>query len=361
MKIALSGYYGFDNAGDEALLSAITSSIKELAPQAQFVVFSGSPAKTMQVHQIKAVYYMNPFKLLKELKSADLLISGGGSIFQDVTSSRSLFYYIAVVALAKLLKKPVIFYAQGVGPINKNSSKTLMRFIANRVDFITLRDEESGQLLTNLGVTQPPRKITADPVFALQAGAQDLTKASHILQEVNPDNLPLIGVSVREWEGLADYHLDLARLLDELTVQGYRILFIPLAYPQDIEEAQKVAGHMQNKAHIIRERLNSTEHIALISKLSFLIGIRLHSLVFAAQAGIPFAGISYDPKVKAFLETFGQKPLSLTYAEMKTELDGLLNKTEFKENIKLQAQKLGEKSDENAKLALSLISRKSGE
>ena len=39
MKIALSGYYGFDNAGDEALLSAITSSIKNLAPEAEFVVF----------------------------------------------------------------------------------------------------------------------------------------------------------------------------------------------------------------------------------------------------------------------------------------------------------------------------------
>ena len=61
MKIALSGYYGFDNAGDEALLLAISSSIKNLVPDCEFVVFSGNPAKTMQLHKIRAVYNMNPW------------------------------------------------------------------------------------------------------------------------------------------------------------------------------------------------------------------------------------------------------------------------------------------------------------
>src|SRR5450830_146125 len=92
MKIALSGYYGFDNAGDEALLNAITSSIRRLAPDAEFVVFSGSPEKTASQHGIRAVYYKSPASVWRELRDADLLISGGGSIFQDVTSARSLPY-----------------------------------------------------------------------------------------------------------------------------------------------------------------------------------------------------------------------------------------------------------------------------
>jgi polysaccharide pyruvyl transferase WcaK-like protein len=86
LKIALSGYYGFDNAGDEALLTAITSSIKELAPEAEFVVFSGSPRRTYLLHKIKAVYFMNPFLVFWQLLTSNLLISGGGSIFQDVTT-----------------------------------------------------------------------------------------------------------------------------------------------------------------------------------------------------------------------------------------------------------------------------------
>ncbi len=357
MKIVLSGYYGFDNAGDEALLSAITASIKNLAPQVEFVVFSGSPEKTAFLHGIRAVYYMNPFQVLKELATADLLISGGGSIFQDVTSTRSLFYYITVVALAKLLGTPVMFYAQGVGPINKNISKTLMRLIANRVNFITLRDEESGELLTSLGVTKPPRQITADPVFALKATAADHSKVQELLKEFNPDAKPLIGVSVREWEALQGYQAELARLLDDLSAQGYKVIFIPLAFPQDIGESEKVAGFMESPATIMRENLSSTEHLALISQLDGLIGIRLHSLVFAAGGGVPFAGISYDPKVRAFLETFGLKPLPLKYEKMKVEITALLNDPGLKDIITKKAAQLAGESEENAKLALALIKR----
>ncbi|NLJ71718.1 MAG: polysaccharide pyruvyl transferase CsaB [Syntrophomonadaceae bacterium] len=358
MKIALSGYYGFDNAGDEALLSAITSSIKELAPEAEFVVFSGSPVKTTNLHGIKAIYYMNPFLLIKELVSADLLISGGGSIFQDVTSTRSLMYYISIVALAKMLGTPVMFYAQGVGPINQRVSRFLMRLVANKVDFITVRDMESGELLTRLGVTKPPRKITADPVFALKAEERDYIKTGKILAEINPEKAKMIGVSVRQWHELAGYRTELARLLDDLANDAYKIIFIPLAYPQDIAESEEVANLMVKQPYILNEALSSTEHIALIAQLDFLIGIRLHSLVFAAQGGIPFAGISYDPKVTAFLETFGQKPLSLDYPQMKIELSGLLNNVNLKEEIINTAQSLAEKSDENAKLALDLISHK---
>ena len=85
MKVVLSGYYGFDNAGDEALLSAIKSSLHQLRG-VEITVLSGNPHKTAQLHGLQAVYYMNPLQLIKELGQADLLISGGGSIFQDITS-----------------------------------------------------------------------------------------------------------------------------------------------------------------------------------------------------------------------------------------------------------------------------------
>lgn len=361
MKIALSGYYGFDNAGDEALLSAITSSIKNLAPEAEFVVFSGCPEKTASLHGIRAIYYMNPFKIIKELFTADLLISGGGSIFQDVTSTRSLFYYISIVALAKMLNTPVMFYAQGVGPINKDISKKVMRLVANRVNFITLRDAESEELLTSIGVTKPPRKITADPVFALKADEKDIAKMKIIINKINPDNRPLMGVSVRKWEALGNYQQELAYLLDDFIDEGYRVVFIPLAYPQDIEESYKVAKLMKNEVHIIEEPLTSKEHLALIGNLEFLIGVRLHSLVFAAQGGVPFAGISYDPKVSAFLDTFGLKPLTLEYEKMKQEVADLLNNPLLKDHITEKARELSQESEENARLALAIIKRHKSE
>lgn len=357
IKIALSGYYGFDNAGDEALLAAITSSINKLEPATEFVVFSGSPARTIDLHGIRAVNYLNPFALLRELMTVDLLISGGGSIFQDVTSTRSLSYYISVVALARLLRKPVIFYAQGVGPINRSFSKLLMRLVGNRVNLITLRDHDSRQYLEQLKVTHPPLIVTADPVFALEPGLADETNMQKLLDSTCPEEKPLVGVSVRKWKYLQGYQDKLARLLDELTVRGYQVVFIPMAYPDDIIESKQIAELMQQDAKIIEKNLNSTEHLALISHLDLMIGMRLHALIFAASRGVPFAGISYDPKIDSFLALFNLKPLSMEFSEMKNEVDRILNDIDFQTNLKQKALDMRAKSEDNARLALSLINQ----
>lgn len=355
MRIALSGYYGFDNTGDEALLSAITSSIKAYAPQTEFAVFSGAPEKTRSLHGIKAVYYLNPWQVFKTLFQSDLLISGGGSIFQDVTSARSLPYYISVVALARILRKPVIFYAQGVGPINRPFSKWLMRLVANRVNLITLRDKDSLDYLRNLGVTRPPLKVTADPVFSLQPDPEHKAATKALLSKLNPAGMPVIGVSVRKWAPLEGYQHNLAKLLDHLAENKYKILFIPMAFPEDIAESKRVAHLMKEDAIILEENLTSKEHLSLIADLELMIGMRLHSLIFAASRGIPFAGLSYDPKVDAFLKIFNLEPLSGEFEDMQQAIKNLLSDREMQGFIREKSWELRNKSGENALLALKLI------
>ncbi len=355
MRIALSGYYGFDNAGDEALLSAITMSLKRLRPDLEFLVFSGNPQKTQRLHGVEAVYYMHPLQVLRGLLRSDLLISGGGSIFQDVTSGRSLAYYISVVALAKLLGKPVIFYAQGVGPINRPLSRLLMRLVANRVDLITLRDEDSWQLLREIGVNRPEIRVTSDPVFALRPLPQDYESVDTKLAEIiNPDK-PVLGVSVRQWPALEGYQPELACCLDELALQGYQILFIPMAYPDDLAASQRVASFMKRPAVLLDEDLSSREHLALISRMNFIIGMRLHALVFAASMGVPFAGISYDPKVDAFLKQFRLRPLPLQHEEMKKQTEQLINDDQLRHRIAEASSGLRHQAEENARLALGLL------
>ena len=353
MKIVLSGYYGFDNAGDEALLAAITSSIKTLEPRAGFVVLSGSPRRTFLLHRIQAVYFMNPLLVFWHLLTSDLLISGGGSIFQDVTSSRSLPYYISIVALAKLLGKPVIFYAQGVGPINRPFSRWLMRLIANRVDLITLRDEQSAELLKEIGVIRPPLIITADPVFYLTSPA-DIDENIQLWLE-GLEKKPLLGVAVRPWLPLEGYQEKLARVLDELSRRGYQIVFIPMAYPEDVPESRRVAGLMQEPAAIIDIPMSSDQHLGFISRLDFMIGMRLHALIFAANTGVTFAGISYDPKIDAFLRIFDLLPLSNDPETMSREIGMLLEDQESQNIMRQKADHLRSQSAENARLALSLL------
>lgn len=355
MRIALSGYYGFDNAGDEALLSAITSSIKELAPDAEFVVFSGNPVGTGKTHRIPAVYYKSPLKVMRSLLNSDLLISGGGSIFQDITSGRSLPYYIGVVALAKLMGRPVMFYAQGVGPINRKLSKFLMRLVGNRVDLISLRDQESARLLQEIGVTRPPVMITADPVLALQPETSDRDEIAAICSDWGIKDKPLICVSVRHWPALDGYQQHLALVLDKLVKGGYAILFVPMAWPEDISESRLIMSLMEENSLIVDRKLNSKELQALIARSELLVGMRLHALIFAASQGVLFAGISYDPKVEAFIYSYGLEPLPLTSPLMEERILQLLSSVDIKEAMIRRSQDLRKKSTENAVLALSLI------
>lgn len=356
MKIALSGYYGFDNSGDEALLSAITSTIRKIEPQANFVVFSGCPGQTARLHGLRAVNRMNPCSVTRELIQSDLLISGGGSLFQDVTGPRSLPYYISIVALAKILRKPVIFYAQGIGPITRSFSKLLMRLIANKVELITLRDAASRDLLYSIGVNRPPVEITADPVFNLEAAPGDYLIAGRLLGIDNSIDKPeLIGVSVRAWRPLEGYQIELAQLLDMLAEEGFDIVFMPLDYPNDLKESQKIAGMMKHKALVLENHLTSQQFVAVISNLQLVIGMRLHSLIFSAIQEVPFAGISYDPKIDSFLEQFNYQPLAGSALDMKRQISRLLGDKEGLENSRNRARQLKAQAEKTAHLALSLI------
>lgn len=355
MKIALSGYYGFDNAGDEALLLAISSSIKRLAPDSEFVVFSGCPAQTMRLHKMSAVHYMNPCSLIHELRSSDLLISGGGSIFQDVTSSRSILYYISVVALARLLNKPVVFYAQGVGPINRPFNRWLLGKVANRVNLITLRDESSRDFLLRIGVRRPPLQVTADPVFALQSESADILETLKRFPLLGSQQAKRLGVSVRQWSALDGYQQKLARVLDTLHEQGFEILFIPMDYPDDIHESKRVISYMQQPAHLVEENLSTKQHLALISQLDLMLGMRLHALIFAASCGVPFAGISYDPKIDAFLALFGLTSLSVSTEAMLAEIQVFLQNEQRHKDMRQISLRMREQSEDNARLALQVL------
>ncbi|HZK86384.1 MAG TPA: polysaccharide pyruvyl transferase CsaB [Syntrophomonas sp.] len=355
MKIALSGYYGFDNAGDEALLLAIRSSIKKLVPNCDFVVFSGCPTKTIQLHNIRAVHNMNAWDVLRELRSSDLLISGGGSIFQDVTSSRSLLYYISVVILARLLRKPVVFYAQGVGPIRKPFNRWLLGRVANRVNLITLRDQASRDFMLQLGVRRPPLKVTADPVFALQADRNELDLLLPLFAFLADTSVKRLGVSVRQWAALEGYQPQLAAVLDHFKQAGFEIIFVPMDYPEDIKESERVISYMQEKAHLIKDEITTAQHLAVISQLDLMVGMRLHALIFAASCDIPFAGISYDPKIDAFLDLFDKQALANSTELMIAQIEALLQDEPGQKKVHARAEQMRAQSQENARLALDVL------
>jgi polysaccharide pyruvyl transferase CsaB len=167
LRIAVSGYYGFKNAGDDAILMALVATIRALAPGAEITVLSSCPAETRQLYGVRAVNRWNPCGVIWTLLRSDLLLSGGGGLLQDVTGVRSICYYLVVVALALAVGRPVVYYAQGVGPVRTRFGRWLARVVSNRVDLITVRDQASRDDLLAMGICRPPLVVTADPVLAL--------------------------------------------------------------------------------------------------------------------------------------------------------------------------------------------------
>lgn len=158
-NIVISGYYGSKNAGDEAMLSAMLEVFSELNPKLHITVISSDPEYTRKRHSVDAVNWLNVVDILKVLKKADLLISGGGSLLQNVTSGRSLYYYMGVLFLAKLVHTPIMLYAQGIGPIYGKFARRLMRWFGNHSALITVRDKDSLKELDMLKIVKPPIKL----------------------------------------------------------------------------------------------------------------------------------------------------------------------------------------------------------
>jgi len=64
---------------------------------------------------------------------------------------------------------------------------------------------------------------------------------------------------------------------------------------------------MNRKPKIIKSEYSPKEMAGIIGGLDLLIGMRLHSLIFAAMAAVPMVGLEYDPKILNFLNLVGQE------------------------------------------------------
>lgn len=330
-RIVLSGYYGFGNAGDEAVLAAILASLRRQIPGAEYAVLSVDPAATTRLHDVPAFHRARPREVLAALRGCDLFISGGGSLLQDVTSLSSLLFYLAQIRLARMLRRPVMIYAQGIGPLLRPAARRLTARTLRTVNCITVRDAGSAALLRQIGLggSDPPVEVTADPVFALAPAASEWaareierviaqTEGVRIAPETAAavraraggqpgDELPLLGISVREWPGLAA-KLDL--LSDVIWETSEAIGAVPVYFP--LQASQDMAACRQLAARsggvVLPGEYSPGEWMALTGRMQLFLGMRLHALIFAAAMGVPLVGLTYDPKVTALLARLGTKP-----------------------------------------------------
>ena len=132
-KIAISGYYGFKNFGDEAILSVLVNHLKSLQ-NTDITVFSSDVEYTEKTYGVKVVKRFCLKNVLKTIKDCDVLVSGGGSLLQDVTSLKSLIYYAFIIAMGLFFNKKVNILNNSTQ--EKNSLKSSFSYHINILVFM---------------------------------------------------------------------------------------------------------------------------------------------------------------------------------------------------------------------------------
>ncbi len=315
--VVVSGYYGFDNLGDEAILEELLGELSEICQPDQIVVLSNAPNSTTQKYGVASANRWQLSEIAPLLRRAKLFISGGGGLFQDSSSAASVVYYGGLICLAKSLGCKTLIYAQGLGPLTRSTSRFLTRTSLGLVDRITLRDDKSMALLKSWGLTGD---LTEDPVWLLKPGKLPGAIGDQI-SHLKAEHGCLVGLSLREGAGFSRAHItELAFCLDKALPERAAIIALPLQKGLDQEALNNFSQDflaLGRRCHMLpcEELSLPSQWLSLIGSLDLVVGMRLHSLIMALSSAVPVVGIAYDPKVTRVLEEFDQPNLSYTKDE----------------------------------------------
>ncbi|MFP5288942.1 MAG: polysaccharide pyruvyl transferase CsaB, partial [Thermoanaerobaculia bacterium] len=378
--VLIAGYYGHGNAGDEAILAAMLSDLRSLGGNLTFTVAGGDPARLAADHEVRSVSTTDIPALAEAVRGSDLVILGGGGLFQDYWESSfetfltpaqgGLLSYLAVPTLAALLGRPLAIYAVGVGPLRTEQGRRLTRVAFSLCGAATVRDPESLELLRELGLPEPsgPRiELAADPAFDLVPAVGEETDRL-LLEWGVGDAEPMYGVALRHWGfgAVPGWEAEVARALDLFLagVEG-RVLFLPFhtggAGPNEDDPAvhRRVRESLaaSDRAILVERGLRPEELAGVLGRCRLVLAMRFHAALFALGAGVPTVALAYDPKVSALMAGAGLVRLSLPSDRWRAEalLDALRQAPDAREAVSGFAAARRPLARRSAELALGLL------
>jgi polysaccharide pyruvyl transferase CsaB len=362
-KVVMSGYYGFSNAGDDAILQSIQQSIQQASDEVDITVLSNDPELTKASYGLEALPRFRVWTVLRALWRCDALISGGGSLLQDRTSTRSLLYYLSIIRAAQLMGKPVMLYANGIGPVQKPGNRKRVRQAVERATLVTLRDHSSAQELRDMGVTRQDLYVTADPVFHLEPASS--WRGSQLLKSAGLDaDAPFVAVSVRDWPDTEDFLAGVAQLCDHLRrTYGLEVLFVLMQPQRDRQAAQTVRQAMEERSCLLDVPCSPKELMGVLGRGKLCLAMRLHTLIFAARMAVPMLGLVYDPKVASYLQELGMPSAGdVTSFDPQAAIDQadrlMARYASCKRELREQSEALSQAARQNEKLLLEMLEQR---
>lgn len=304
--IVFCGYYGFGNMGDDSLLRAIISNLREVNPDVRLTVMSRRPAETARIYGTHAVNRFSPFAVIGAMRRAKLLIFGGGNLLQDGSSSRSLLYYTWILNMAKRCGCKIMVYANGIGPLHHQKSKRAAAEALSLADIITLREQDSIKECTTLGVQCDRIRLTADPAFTLREADASWVSGICARAGIQKDKRYFV-VALRDWKTDREENLAaVARICDRIyETWGLIPVFLPMHEPLDMEINRAACARCRCET-VLLTGLTGSEMLGVLRRMEFVAAMRLHTLIYSTAVGTPVIGMTYDSKIRAFMQTTGQ-------------------------------------------------------
>ena len=358
--VVICGAYGRGNAGDDAILDAILQEIRSLDPDMPVTVLSKDPAATRLTYRVRSIHRSHILSWRKAMRKSVLYLNGGGSLIQDVTSRRSLWYYLYNIRSAHALGCRVQMYGCGIGPVTREHLRRMAaRTLNSCVDIITLREPDSQAELRAMGVTSPQILLTADPALTLRAATEDETDSVLLCAGIPPHGKYLC-FALRRWPGFEEAAPAL-RAAAAYAYETYGLTPVFLSVEKHLDPgAGRIATDGLSVPHYFLDDAGKAGTIiGALSRMEAVVSMRLHALIFAAGQGIPLVGIVYDPKVSSFLRYIGQEQFADLSALTEDKLCRMIDRAvEQSHDTAAQAaavRKLQEMEHRNVRAAQSLL------
>lgn len=354
--VLICGAYGKGNAGDDSILEAILQQMRRIDPDMPLYVLSRNPKETRLRYRVGSIHTFSVPQFWRRMGKTKLYINGGGSLIQDVTSTRSLHYYLESIAMAKRRGNQVLMYGCGIGPVSSPKNRRQAGKIIDRyADLITLREPQSAKELQSMGVKRPEIRVTADPALLLDPAPTSAVDSFLLSQGVDPQGKYVLLV-LRPWKGFEDKLPAIAAAADRIYTQhGLTPVFFALEPGRDLPACRQAAQLVQSPCHILSAPHDGHLIVGMMGRMQAVLSMRLHALIFATGLGVPLVGIVYDPKVSSFLDYLDQKRYLLLEQVTEEALYALAEDALKEASSGYSVQRLRQLAEENEAAARQLL------
>ena len=332
-RILILGGDADGNLGDRAILQSMCGELREIYPDVSITVASSDRRRCerdLGVYVVPRGLRGLP-RLCAIAMRSDIVLCGGGGLFQDDDSLVKMPYWGLRVALMRLLCPRVIGYSLGVGPLRASSSRLFARLAFACMDRVSVRDPEAQRIAQAL--TRKTVHLVPDPALLLRPASKQAARGWLRENGIPLDGPPLLGVAARRWlpskPRIIPYriasqwrrlsgHLSseserltslLAHVLDRMVAEhNAYVIFLPtynLPHEGDDRICEEILRKMTIPTGQVLHLNDPALYMAVTAELRTLLGGRMHPTIFAASVGIPVVGLAYNQKFYGFFELLG--------------------------------------------------------